>query len=108
MSSCGLEAGFGITAQPQQGGGKGQFDSACIWMALPLGQTVVELGGVLRLGQGLFVAGLAVQAACQPEPQDQGRPVGCVMGGPRPRGRAYLPREVICWARSERSFRVSQ
>ncbi|MFE5174896.1 hypothetical protein [Streptomyces sp. NPDC056634] len=81
VSGCGQDAGFGIAAQPRQGGGKGQFDSASIWMALALRQTAVQLVGTLRLGQGLFVAGLAVEAACQTEPQDQGQPVGCAMGG---------------------------
>ncbi|MFF2476596.1 hypothetical protein [Streptomyces sp. NPDC058066] len=88
VSGCGQDAGFGIAAQPRQGGGKGQFDSASIWMALALRQTAVQvrqtavqLVGTLRLGQGLFVAGLAVEAACQTEPQDQGQLVGCAMGG---------------------------
>ncbi|MFI9773832.1 hypothetical protein ACIHCV_03785 [Streptomyces sp. NPDC051956] len=83
MSGCGLATGFGSSVQPQQGSGRGQFDGALVRTALALGQSAVQLVGPLRLGEGILVAGLAVEAAGQAEPQDQGRPVEFAMNGQR-------------------------
>lgn len=40
-----------------------------------------QLTGALRLGEGLLVAGLAVEAACQAEPHCQSQPVRFRIGG---------------------------
>lgn len=81
MSGRSLATGIGSAAQPQEGISKDQFDGARIWMALVTGQSAMQLVSALRLGEGLFMAALAVEAASQAESQDDGRPVTYTMGG---------------------------
>lgn len=45
------------------------------------GQSAVQPVGALYLGEDVFVAGLAVEAAGQAEAQDEGRPVTFGTGG---------------------------
>lgn len=64
-------AGLGVTAQAQEGGGRGQFNGAGFRAVLLLGQAAAQFVGALRFGESVLVAVLATQAAGQPETQDQ-------------------------------------
>ncbi|MFE0416557.1 hypothetical protein [Streptomyces tendae] len=75
MSDRGPATGLGNAPQPEQGGGEGRFDGARFWKALVVGKRAVQLFSAPCLGEGVFVAGLAVEAASQTEPQDQGHRV---------------------------------
>lgn len=81
VGGCGPGAGLATAAQPQDGGGHGQLDGAGLRAALLLGQAAAQLVGALSLGESRLVPRLAVEAAGQAEPQDQGEPVRYVMGG---------------------------
>ncbi len=75
VGSHGLGAGLGVTAQPQEGGGHGQFDGAGLRATLLLGQAAAQLVGAPRLVESLFMTGLTVEAACQTEPKGEGESV---------------------------------
>src|SRR5690606_21152751 len=59
--------GLGGAAQPREGVGEGQVDGAGVRETLVSGQAAVQLVGGPRLGEGVVVAALAVEAACQAE-----------------------------------------
>ncbi|GGV63634.1 hypothetical protein GCM10010277_69840 [Streptomyces longisporoflavus] len=64
-----------MAAQLQEGGGHDKIDGAGLLTALLRGQTAVQLGGALGLGESLLMAALPVEAAGQAQPQNQEQPV---------------------------------